>query len=132
MKRQNSAKTPRPPKTVPKNDHYQRLGFLYQAAAQLDPNSALSRMYLRNMDVVAKKTVLKLDPSVKRTVCKKCHRLQLPGRTASIRVENTSNAQSAENDVLAVSCVCGAHKRYPIGKNRSYVLFSDKNEIKNN
>ncbi|KAG7881543.1 hypothetical protein KL937_001166 [Ogataea polymorpha] len=129
MKKQNSAKTHRPPKTVPKNDHYQRLGFLYQAAAQLDPNGALSRMYLRNMDVVAKKTVLKLDPSLKRTICKKCHRLQLPGRTASIRIENTSNAKSAENDVLAVSCVCGTLKRYPIGRARDYVLFSDKNEV---
>ncbi|KAG7890688.1 hypothetical protein KL905_000973 [Ogataea polymorpha] len=129
MKKQNPAKTHRPPKTVPKNDHYQRLGFLYQAAAQLDPNGALSRMYLRNMDVVAKKTVLKLDPSLKRTVCKKCHRLQLPGRTASIRIENTSNAKSAENDVLAVSCVCGTLKRYPIGRARDYVLFSDKNEV---
>ncbi|KAG7698250.1 hypothetical protein KL930_001911 [Ogataea haglerorum] len=130
MKKQNPAKTPRPPKTVPKNDHYQRLGFLYQAAARLDPDSALSRMYLRNMDVVAKKTVLKLDPSVKRTLCKKCHRLQVPGRTASIRIENTSNAQSPENDVLAVSCVCGALKRYPIGRDRNYVLFSEQNEIR--
>ncbi|KZT59213.1 Rpr2-domain-containing protein [Calocera cornea HHB12733] len=80
----------------------QRMNFLYQASSYLanvsalasssDPARAkslggLSRQYTKDMGDIALKTVTKLDPTVKRTLCARCGSLMLPGRTARPSLE---------------------------------------------
>ncbi|XP_030631886.1 ribonuclease P protein subunit p21 isoform X2 [Chanos chanos] len=66
---------------------FQRLNFLYQAAhcvlAQNPENVELSRFYCSTQKTIAKRLVLRQDPSVKRTVCKRCCTLLVPGVTAT-------------------------------------------------
>ncbi|KAG8881494.1 hypothetical protein FRB97_009548 [Tulasnella sp. 331] len=45
----------------------------------------LSRQHAHAMKVIAKKSVLRIDPSVKRTICKKCQTVLIPGVSATAR-----------------------------------------------
>ncbi|KAF3992129.1 hypothetical protein FT663_01264 [Candidozyma haemuli var. vulneris] len=114
-------------------DHYARTSYLYQAAnAHLqNGNPVLARAMARNVDQVAKRTVLKLSPHLKRSICKKCHSLMLPGLTMAIYMENESKKNSPKADVLVLTCnQCSTPKRFPIGKCRDYELFCDKPDVK--
>lgn len=106
-------------------DVYCRLSFLFQAANTVG-SEPLSRAYNRAMDGVAKKNVLKLSPAIKRSLCKKCNRSLNPG---SREIENLSKDQRKECDVLVIKCCCGQVKRFPVGKNRDYKLFSEAEDI---
>lgn len=67
----------------------QRLSFLYQAAhcvlAQEPENQALARFYCHTERNIAKRLVLRRDPSVKRTLCRGCSSLLIPGLTCTQR-----------------------------------------------
>lgn len=124
------------PKSVPHKDHYARLSFLYQASGHFAPYakySVLSRALARNMDLVSKKTVLKLTPALKRTLCKGCNSFLIPGISVAVSVQNKSVKQDERNDVLVHTCTkCGTVRRFPVGQNRDYVLFSENPEVKIN
>ncbi|OWB81442.1 hypothetical protein B5S33_g59 [[Candida] boidinii] len=148
-------KSPKPPKSVPRIEHYERLSYLYQLGtmtglqSQLEEGKKdcentggeekgrtecfdiLSRVYLKGMSNVSKKTVLKLSPNIKRTICKKCQRsLIVPGTNHSnVRMINNSKKQNPENDILEILCSCGKVKRFPVGGNPNHVLFSEKEEV---
>lgn len=129
------SKAPKPPKLVGNKEHYCRLQFLYQAAhlARTSPTPllALSRGYARNLDLVAKKTVLKLTPSMKQSMCHRCHTVKIPGVTMSVRLENLLRKQSPHNDVLTHKCLgCGHVKRYPVGANREFLPFDQRPGVK--
>ncbi|MED6288724.1 Ribonuclease P protein subunit p21 [Characodon lateralis] len=68
---------------------YQRLNYLYQAAhcvlSQSPDNVELARFYCFTQKTIARRLVLRQDPSVKRTLCKKCCSLLIPGVTATTR-----------------------------------------------
>ncbi|KAG9005250.1 hypothetical protein FRB94_001668 [Tulasnella sp. JGI-2019a] len=49
----------------------------------------LSRQHSRSMKVIAKKSVLRMDPSVKRTICKTCQMVLIPGISATVRVKSS-------------------------------------------
>lgn len=122
-----------PPKVIPHKDHYARINHLYGAAnllAQNKRHSILSRHCARQLDLVAKKAVLKLTPAVKRTLCKKCHAMMIPGLSVEIFIENLSNLKSPKSDVLVHRCMeCNTSKRYPIGINRAYEVFSERKDV---
>ncbi len=140
-KKQKKIKVQRAPVSIPKKEHQQRIAYMFKAgslmAAKLknrieddsDTFDTLSRSYLRNMDLLAKKAVLKLHPNIKRSVCKGCHRFFLPGLTCKLRLKNYSKLQKKQCDILEVSCTCGSVKRYPIGKDRNYKLFSEREDV---
>nr|XP_040025910.1 ribonuclease P protein subunit p21 [Gasterosteus aculeatus aculeatus] len=75
-------------------DAYQRLNFLYQAAhcvlSQNPENVELARFYCSTQKTIARRLVLRQDPSVKRTLCRKCCSLLVPGVTASCRQRRRS------------------------------------------
>lgn len=107
------------PTTVPKKDEYSRVNYLYQAATTLGQNkkyAALSRGYSRNSLIISQKAVLKMAPLMKRSMCKRCNRVYVPGRNVSIRVENASRDKTEHNDVLVYECECGERRRYPVGR----------------
>lgn len=123
----------KPPKSIPHKDHYARISFLYQGSAlfaNLKKYQVLSRSLARNVDLVSKKTVLKLTPSMKRTICKKCQLHLIPGLNMKIRIENKSKSGDEKNDVLVHQCLtCDAAKRFPIGKDRDYKVFSERDDV---
>ncbi|CAG8790171.1 43883_t:CDS:10 [Gigaspora margarita] len=65
--------------------------------------------------------ILRIDPSIKRTLCKRCDSVLLPGVTSQIRIKSKPEPQ------LQMMCTqCGTARGYPIRK--GYQLFSEKSE----
>ncbi|CAG8483953.1 10467_t:CDS:2 [Ambispora gerdemannii] len=133
---------------VENRELYQRMNFLYQAAALMttttfvqestDHNTkdekstakrnksyqnigSLGRFYLNTMRNIGKKQVLRIEPSVKRNICKRCDSLLVPGFTSRARVKSRRQKQ------LEIECSeCKAIKIFPARKD--YQLFSEKPE----
>ncbi|KAK0485338.1 Rpr2-domain-containing protein [Armillaria luteobubalina] len=109
--------------SVPNKDIIQRLNFLYQASVYLNGVTSqsprrrkrvttgdLSRSYVTSMKVVGRKTVVKMDPSVKRTICKRCNTILVPGSTVTIR----ANKSASHGHVMAYTCThCKTTRRIP-------------------
>ena len=126
-----------PPKRVQNMEHFQRLNYLYQISMFntifTEPNGTnpLSRGYIRNLDLISKKVKGALLPNMKRTICKKCHRLLIPTKTASYQIENTSRRDRSpekrqKSDEFVIKCVCGEKKTFKIGVNRRYRTYYEK------
>ncbi|KAF2839794.1 Rpr2-domain-containing protein [Patellaria atrata CBS 101060] len=93
------------------------------SAVQLKPlSSGLHRYYLATARITARKAVVRISPSVKRTMCKRCDTLLVPGKTSRLRIENASKGGSKPwADVLVVECLeCGMLKRFPVGQNSNF------------
>jgi ribonuclease P protein subunit RPR2 len=116
-------------KQHPNAQLFARLSHLHRASSALATpdagataetnavSSKLSRFYLSHLRSIAKKNVLRLDPSVKRTICKRCESLLIPGVSCRERIENQSKGGKKRwADVLVVECnACGTVKRFPVG-----------------
>uniref|UniRef100_A0A8C6TK27 Uncharacterized protein n=1 Tax=Neogobius melanostomus TaxID=47308 RepID=A0A8C6TK27_9GOBI len=114
-------------------DAYLRLNFLYQVGhlyfdfylpaahcvlAQNPDNTELARFYCFTQKTIARRLVLRQDPSVKRTLCKKCYSLLIPGVTATTRQKTR---------FTVTTCLsCGEKKTFL--NNPDYVLWSDRPE----
>ena len=106
-------------------DPYARTSYLFQVASY----HIMARLMARTVDLVLKRTVLKLLPHLKRLMCKKCSSVLVPGLTMSVEIENSLKS-SAKADVLVHTCLtCQKQKRFPIGKDREYELFCDKKDV---
>ncbi|KAG7467783.1 hypothetical protein JOB18_040413 [Solea senegalensis] len=108
-------------------DAYQRLNFLYQAAhcvvSQNPENVELARFYTFTQRTIARRLVLRQDPSVKRTLCKKCYSLLIPGVTATTRQKK----KKRKTRFTVVKCLsCGQSKT--LLNNPDYSLWSDRPE----
>ncbi|KAI9249126.1 RNAse P Rpr2/Rpp21/SNM1 subunit domain-containing protein [Phascolomyces articulosus] len=115
---------------------YQRMNFLYQASILMSttlissndkessgkPQSLvpLGRYYNSNMKKIARKLVLRSDPSVKRVICKRCDTALLPVLTASVRTRGKPTA------TVSTCKMCGTQKRFVA--NPKYQLFNDNPE----
>ncbi|XP_059196929.1 ribonuclease P protein subunit p21 [Centropristis striata] len=88
-------------------DAYQRLNFLYQAAhcvlSQKPENVELARFYSFTQKTIARRLVLRQDPSVKRTLCKKCCSVLIPGVTATTR-QRRKKGRTRFTVVRCLSC----------------------------
>ncbi|GLD65551.1 ribonuclease P protein subunit p21-like protein [Lates japonicus] len=106
---------------------YERLNYLYQAAhcvlSQNPENVELARFYCFTQRTVARRLVLKQDPSVKRTLCKKCCSLLIPGVTATTR-QRRKNSKTRFTVVRCLSC--GQSKT--LLNNPDYCLWVDRPE----
>lgn len=82
--------------------------------------SALSRHLLTHLRAVSLKSVIRLTPAMKNSICKRCDLLMVPGSTATISAENKSRGSKKPwADVLVLTCVaCGTTKRHPVGMKR--------------
>lgn len=106
---------------------YQRLNYLYQAAhcvlSQNPENVELARFYCFTQKTIAKRLVLRQDPSVKRTLCKKCCSLLVPGITCTTRQRR--NRRRIRRTVI--KCLsCGETKSFLNDPN--YCLWVDRPE----
>ncbi|MBN3271993.1 RPP21 protein, partial [Polyodon spathula] len=104
--------TPLPPSEQGPN----RAAFLYMVRkaahcvlAQNPDNVELARFYCHTQRTISRRLVLRQDPSVKRTVCKKCWSLLVPGVTATVRQRKCNRRQR----LTVVRCLsCGQTKRF--------------------
>ncbi|CAG8651017.1 13135_t:CDS:2 [Acaulospora morrowiae] len=81
----------------------------------------LGRFYVNTMKTIGTKQVLRIDPSIKRTLCRRCETLLLPGVTSRVRIKSSSEKN------LQIKCTqCNVTRKIPTRK--GYVLFSEKRE----
>lgn len=134
LKNTKDARSSKAPATIPHKENYARISYLHQVSSHLALNPqylALSRGILRTASLVLKKTVLKLTPALKRSLCKGCDTILIPGLTMSMSLENTSKGVLPHADILQYRCLsCAAVKRFPVGKDRHYVLFSEREDVR--
>ncbi|XP_070817882.1 ribonuclease P protein subunit p21 [Chaetodon trifascialis] len=106
---------------------YQRLNYLYQAAhcvlSENSENVELARFYCFTQRTIARRLVLRQDPSVKRTLCKKCCSLLIPGVTATTR-QRRKNSKTRFTVVRCLSC--GQSKK--LLNNPDHCLWVDRPE----
>jgi len=83
--------------------------------------ASLGRFYVNTMKTIGTKQVLRIDPSIKRTICKRCETILLPGATSRIRIKSRPEPH------LQIMCTeCNASKNYSARK--GYKLFSEQPE----
>lgn len=75
---------------------------------------------LSHLAQVARKSQIRLDPTLKHEICKRCNTPLIEGQTCTKSMENLSNGGlKAHADVLTLQCIpCGAVKRWPVGAKR--------------
>lgn len=85
-----------------------------------DIHAITSRRLLSDLRAASLKTQIRLDPAVKRTVCKYCDTLLVEGVSCHSSVENKSKgAKKPWADVLVLRCrTCGGEKRFPVSAAR--------------
>ncbi|SPO00008.1 uncharacterized protein DNG_02860 [Cephalotrichum gorgonifer] len=85
-----------------------------------DIHATASRRLLSDLRAVSLKTQIRIDPSIKRTICKYCDTLLVEGTSCTSSVENRSRGgKKPWADVLVMKCgTCGREKRFPISAAR--------------
>lgn len=81
------------------------------------PTPSLESQYLlTSLRSISQRAQIRISPSIKRTICRRCNVLLSPPY-GTVQVENLSRGgRKAHADVLLVICGrCGAEKRYPVG-----------------
>ncbi|OCH93759.1 Rpr2-domain-containing protein [Obba rivulosa] len=70
----------------------------------------LARSYVKSMRSIGQKTTVKMDPAVKRTLCRKCDVVLIPGATATVRVKTSSS----HGHIMCYTCMsCKTTRRIP-------------------
>jgi ribonuclease P protein subunit RPR2 len=69
---------------------------------------------------VAQKAIIRLPPSIKHRICRRCSAVLIEGQTCTKRIENLSKGRSKPwADVQVIECTaCAAVKRFPVGATR--------------
>ncbi|KAI8994007.1 RNAse P Rpr2/Rpp21/SNM1 subunit domain-containing protein [Trametes punicea] len=70
----------------------------------------LSRSYIGTMRIIGQKTMVRMDPTLKRTLCKGCDTVLLPGLTATVRVRPLPSHGEA---VYHTCLTCRTTRRIP-------------------
>lgn len=96
----------------------------------LSDTVGLPRHLLSHVRAVARKSQIRLSPTIKQSICKRCDVLLIPGSTSTVRTENRSRGgRKPWADVLVVTCnVCGITKRFPVGARRPPQRLQRSNE----
>lgn len=103
-------------RTTPKNYEKETQDSL---VIQQPSSGGLPLLLSSHMAQVARKSQIRLDPSVKHAVCKRCSTPLVEGQTCRKSMENVSNGRKPHADLLVLQCLaCGAEKRWPVGARR--------------
>ncbi|KAF9568183.1 Rpr2-domain-containing protein [Agrocybe pediades] len=85
----------------------------------------LARTYVQCMRVVGQKTTVKIDPSIKRTICSGCHTTLIPGASALVRVKKSSS----QGHFIVQTCLhCRTSRRIPAPPNNFETESSEQSE----
>ena len=103
------SKKKRDTKKIPNKEAIERMNYLYQLAheALKVNNEGLARFYIYTMKGIAKRCVIRLDPSIKRTICKYCNSLLISGITMRTRISS-----NRETHVIQICLYCDNQKRF--------------------
>ncbi len=84
------------------------------------PSQALSRRCISDLRLVSLKTQIRLSPSIKNSICKRCDIMLLVGSTCESEIENKSKGgKKPWADVLVRRCKsCGYERRFPCQSKR--------------
>ncbi|KAF7516637.1 hypothetical protein PCG10_002026 [Penicillium crustosum] len=95
-----------------------------------EPLRNLSRVCVSHLRAVAMKTQIRLPVTLKRSVCKRCDTILIPGVTCSHETENASRGgKKPWANVLVVRCLsCGTEKRFPQTEKRGKKLVERRKE----
>ncbi|PYH45346.1 ribonuclease P Rpr2/Rpp21/SNM1 subunit [Aspergillus saccharolyticus JOP 1030-1] len=90
----------------------------------------LSRNYVSQMRGVSLKTQLRLPVDMKRSFCKRCDTLLIPGSTCTKELRNPSRGRRKPwADLLVIRCsTCGTEKRFPQTDKRGKKLIARRQE----
>lgn len=83
--------------------------------------STESPLYLAShIRSVSRKSQVRLSQDIKRSLCKRCDTLLIPGKTSDSKLANLSyEGRKPWADVLVIQCkTCGAEKCFPVGAKR--------------
>ncbi|XP_014219357.1 ribonuclease P protein subunit p21 [Copidosoma floridanum] len=90
-------------------DVFERINYLYQASQMVSSkNSSLASYYNSILVGCAKKSVLRLDHNLKRSICKTCQCPLIPGETAQVRL------LGKKKKIMKTTCLaCKSTKNIP-------------------
>ncbi|XP_055846497.1 uncharacterized protein LOC129912311 [Episyrphus balteatus] len=99
-------------------DSFSRMNFLYQASMLMAGKSDTLSAYYGNLcKSIGKKSVLRIDPNIKRSLCKKCHMALKPGVTADV------SAVDCKKEIFSIKCKkCNHSKNFPINLDYKFWL----------
>ncbi|XP_043590803.1 ribonuclease P protein subunit rpr2 isoform X1 [Bombus pyrosoma] len=90
-------------------DIFERMNYLYQASYLMALKNRVAASYYGNIMVgCAKKSVLRIESDIKRTICKCCQSPLIPGETARVRL-----VSKPVKSVKWTCLTCLSVKRYP-------------------
>lgn len=94
--------------------------------------SYLARQYTAQFRAISLKSLLRLDRQTKRSVCKRCDTMLIPGSTCWEVVENKSRGKKKPwADVRVVRCgFCGTPKRYPLQASRRSLKLVERRKAR--
>ena len=83
-------------------------------------SSGLALQLSSHLRSVSLKSQVRLSRDLKRSICKCCSTILIPGRTSTTTIENQSRGgKKPWADILVIECsTCGSKKRFPIGSER--------------
>lgn len=91
-------------------DAFERMNYLYQLSSfWVAADTELAAYYAKLMTSISTKSVLRLDRSIKRSVCKGCGSLQIEGETSCTKFKKNHRGQ-----ILKTCLRCGVQKCFPI------------------
>lgn len=140
MSNLNSSKKP---ESIQNKALYSRISYLHQAATYLatrqlraadtanpqgerqmntassssdKAHQAIARRLVSDLRSVGQKSVIRMAPEIKRSICKYCDAVLIDGSTCTSEIENKSNGgKKPWADVLVRKCnSCGFAKRFPM------------------
>ncbi|KAH9874903.1 hypothetical protein J1614_004391 [Plenodomus biglobosus] len=138
MSKAKPSKAPKA-KGIPNRHLHARTTFLYQAATYLTlqtttagtrapptagdaaslthSHSPVALQLGSDLQQVSRKAQLRLAVDLKRSMCKSCNTILVPGQTATQHIANASKeGKKPWADVLIVQCCyCASTKRFPVG-----------------
>ncbi|KYQ89291.1 RNase P protein subunit [Tieghemostelium lacteum] len=114
--KKNEPKSSKKEKTAGISDSNKTLNYLYQASNLLTTqgNLVLARHYNKSSKQIALKTVQRLNKSIKRTTCKRCCAVLIPGITSTNRISD-----NRESHLVTTCKHCKKVKRFPIKSDKN-------------
>jgi ribonuclease P protein subunit RPR2 len=127
--------------SIPSKALYSRISYLHQAATYLatqqlldtatsqgekqtatasspsdKAHQGIARRLVTDLRIVGQKSVIRMAPEIKRSICKHCDTVLIDGSTCTSQVENKSKGGIKPwADVLVRKCnACGFAKRFPM------------------
>jgi len=77
-----------------------------QPIVDLPMLSGLSRFYAQELKSIGSRAVLKLDPNIKRSFCKRCLQPAIPGYTCIFDIDDSNYLRSVSDTHIHVSSTC--------------------------